>query len=256
MALINHANISLTLLYLSWQNPALPALHRLAFSRCDCANSWWWWSGSLCCPLALLELQASHLGPAPMTLVFLPARHRGAWVSLPMGLPHLPRGPPGAVSGLQLGSFCRMLAAGPRPGALNTSAKHRAKTDSLSHKAGWLCGCCRTCFWAKSSNPTLMCVYSHEESMCALREVGTTWRSILIGVRYCLRNNMLSGNQVASLSGEFGLLNKVSRSRGYIPSALLPCSEAGAFLSCRMLLIHLCLLSPASVRRFWKAFTP
>lgn len=43
--MINHPNVSLTLLYLSWQNPALPAPHSLGFSRYGCANSWWWWSG-------------------------------------------------------------------------------------------------------------------------------------------------------------------------------------------------------------------
>lgn len=115
--------------------------------------------------LGTVELQAIHPGPAPITVVFLRARQRGAWVSLPVGPQHLPRGPPGAGSGLQLSSFCRILAARPRPGSLNTSAKRCAETDSLSHKAGRFCGCCRTCFWGESSSPTSR-VFIHMKKAC------------------------------------------------------------------------------------------
>lgn len=38
VALINHTNISLTLLYLSWQNPVLPASKSLYFIKYDSAS--------------------------------------------------------------------------------------------------------------------------------------------------------------------------------------------------------------------------
>lgn len=71
-----------------------------------------------------------------------------------------------AVSGLQVISFCRILAVTlvlwmPQPNIVPRWTHHLAKT-------GWICGCCRTCFWVKGSAPTLIYLFIWRKRVCIL----------------------------------------------------------------------------------------
>lgn len=104
VALINHANISLTLLCLSWQNPVLPALQSLGFTG--------WLNellrGSFYCLLPLLNCR-----PVTTVQLWFPWSPNQAVRGLCLSS-HWTEGPSPetsrAVSGLQVSSVCRILA--------------------------------------------------------------------------------------------------------------------------------------------------
>lgn len=93
VALINRADIALTLFYLSWQNPVLPAPQTLMWYRRDEARSWWLRGWSFHCPLL-----SGTVSPWLTGSVF-------QWPEA-----QFPGGLPAEISGLQVSSFYRSLA--------------------------------------------------------------------------------------------------------------------------------------------------
>lgn len=80
----------------------------------------------------------------------------GPWSFFPLDWSTFPRGLPEAVSSLQVSSFQNIGTWAVTLVLWIHQPNIMPRWTHRFTKTGWICGCCRTCFWVKSSSPTLI----------------------------------------------------------------------------------------------------
>lgn len=147
--------------------------------------------------LATVELQASCVGPAVVPLVFWPGIE-GPGSLFPLDWSSFLRGLPWGsfLSSTQfllqdIGSWAVALVLW-----IHQPNIMPRQTHCLT-KTGWICGYCRTCFWVKSSSPTLIylcirrkhvCILWGKENMMIIFWLESVIVSLII---YCLLTNSI-----------------------------------------------------------------
>lgn len=152
MALINHTNVSLTLLHLSWQNPVLPASQRFVHYYVESNKL----LGVILLSLDPFELWTTYTGPSCGTFG-RGTRHWGANVSF-----HWTKAPSLEIC-LRQWQVSQLV---PSPGNWQPN---RSEMNSSPHKDRLGLWGCRTCFWVKSSFPPIyMFIQMKRVCVCVL----------------------------------------------------------------------------------------
>lgn len=159
VALINHTNISLT--------------------HCACLGKTLFYQllkvcvlldmieqslgGSFYCSLPLLNCGQLHWSNSG-ALGLWPLSER-PWSFFPLDWSTFPRSLPEAVSSLQVSSFQNIGTWAVTLILWIRQPNFMPKWTQSFTKTGWIYGCCRTCFWVKSSSPPLY-IFNHMKKAC------------------------------------------------------------------------------------------